>query len=458
MVDKHKIAQIKPVTDAVSPTFCLAKWHHTTIYLQTGETHSCYHPAPHAIPLYGLAENPSMLHNTPQKKLERKQMLEGKKPSGCQYCWKIEKLGPSYISDRHIRNASIYTADRLTDITAKTWEYDISPEYVEVSFGNECQMSCIYCHPKASSAWAKEISQHGLYLSSSEHQQFVPANIKKEETNPYVDAFWAWWPTIAPTLNILRITGGEPLLHTSMWKLLDYIDQHPQPHLELNINSNLSIKPALVDRLITKYNLLKQQDKIKWFELYTSLDTWGPKAAYIRNGLDLDLWEQNFDRFLRGAWVPVSFMITVNAMSISSFKSLLIKILEWRAVYNSKDHTKRQRVKFDTPHLKEPVLFDMRILPKVEYLPYLEDCMAFIEANCEDGNNRKFSNIELEKIRRIVDYMRNTALNDADLFTARKNFYNWISEHDKRYSKSFISTFPEMQNFWDICKDAAKHD
>lgn len=455
MVDKHKIDQTKPVTDAVSPTFCLAKWHHTTMYLQTGETHSCYHPAPHAIPLHGLAENPSMLHNTPQKKLERKQMLEGKKPSGCQYCWKIEKLGSSYISDRHIRNASIYTPERLAEITSNTWEHNISPEYVEVSFGNECQMSCVYCHPKASSAWAKEIAQHGPYMSSSEHQQFVPVNLKKEETNPYVDAFWSWWPTIAPTLNILRITGGEPLLHTSMWKLLDYIDQHPQPHLELNINSNLSIKPALVDRLITKYNLLKQQDKIKWFELYTSLDTWGPKAAYIRNGLDLDLWEQNFDRFLSGAWVPVSFMITVNAMSISSFKSLLVKILEWRSVYNSKDHTKRQRVKFDTPHLKEPVLFDMRILPKVEYLPYLEDCMAFIEANCEDGNNRKFSSIELEKIRRIVEYMRNTTLNDADLFAARKNFYHWISEHDKRYNKSFISTFPEMQDFWNICKDAA---
>lgn len=455
MVDKHKIDQVKPIIDAVSPTFCLAKWYYATIYLQTGETHSCYHPAPHTIPVHELSNNPSMLHNTPQKKLERKQMLEGRKPLGCQYCWKIEKLGPSYISDRYIRNANTYTAQRVTDVVNNGPDFDVMPEYLEISFGNECQMSCVYCHPKASSAWVKEITQHGPYLTSDDHKQYIPANLKKEEANPYVTAFWKWWPTIAPTLNILRVTGGEPLLHTSMWKLLDYIDQHPQPHLELKINSNLSVKSTLVDRLIAKYNTLKEQDKIKQFELYTSLDTWGPKAVYIRHGLDLDLWQQNFDRFLCESTASVSFMITVNAMSISSFKSLLIKMLEWRNIYNSTGTAKKQRVKFDTPHLKEPTLFDMRILPTDKYLPYLEDCLAFVTENCDDNDNRKFSSIELEKIRRIVEYMRSTMLSDKDLHAARRNFYCWITEHDQRHGKSFISTFPEMQDFWNICKDAA---
>ncbi len=453
MIDKTKIDQVMPLVDDISPTFCLAKWHHTTIYLQTGETHSCYHPAPHAIPMHELADNPSALHNTEQKKHERKQMLDGKKPLGCQYCWKIEKLGKNYISDRQIRNASIYTESRLAEIKEHGWNFNVTPEYVEISFGNECQMSCVYCHPKASSAWVKEIEKHGPYLSSSEHQQSIPANLKKEEYNPYVDAFWKWWPTLAPNLNILRITGGEPLLHTSMWKLLDYIDQNPQPHLELNINSNLSVKPALVDRLIKKYNLLKNNEKIKWFELYTSLDTWGPKAEYIRTGLDLSVWEKNFDTVLTNAWVPVSLMITVNLMSVSSFKSLLIKILEWRSTYNSKDTTKRQRIRFDTPHLKEPNMFDIRILPKESYVHYLEDCLLFVEQNLEDGNNRKFSQIEYDKIKRIVDYLKSSDLTDNIVNRSRKNFYNWVSEHDRRYDKSFVTTFPEMQDFWDLCKD-----
>ena len=53
------IQEVMKKTEAeMSPTFCMAKWHHTTIYLQTGETHSCYHPAPHRINLQEIKNNP----------------------------------------------------------------------------------------------------------------------------------------------------------------------------------------------------------------------------------------------------------------------------------------------------------------------------------------------------------------------------------------------------------------
>ena len=104
MQDKARIQKFIPIMNEISPTFCLAKWHHTTIYLQTGETHSCYHPAPHKIPLDEIIIDPSALHNTSQKKMERLEMLNGEKPSGCNYCWNIEALGEDYISDRKERN------------------------------------------------------------------------------------------------------------------------------------------------------------------------------------------------------------------------------------------------------------------------------------------------------------------------------------------------------------------
>ena len=160
MQDKARIEKFIPIMDEISPTFCLAKWHHTTIYLQTGETHSCYHPAPHKIPLEGLEENPSLLHNTPQKKAERQAMINGEKPSGCQYCWNIECMGKDYISDRKERNASIYTKERFEAIKADPMA-DVNPQYVEISFGNECNFKCGYCHPKHSSSYHKEIREIG---------------------------------------------------------------------------------------------------------------------------------------------------------------------------------------------------------------------------------------------------------------------------------------------------------
>jgi len=84
--------------------FCLAKWTQVTIHLQLGRTHSCHHPDTHPIPLVELNRNPSALHNTKFKKEKRKEMLEGKRPSECQYCWNVEDTS-SHYSDRIFKSS-----------------------------------------------------------------------------------------------------------------------------------------------------------------------------------------------------------------------------------------------------------------------------------------------------------------------------------------------------------------
>ena len=403
--------KIISIVDKTSPTFCLAKWHHVTLYLQTGETHSCYHPAPHKIDLAELKKNPSALHNTSIKKQERKEMLEGVQTKGCQYCWNIENMGPNYISDRHIKTASIFTEKRYKQIVDNPWDKNVNPEYIEISFGNECNFKCGYCHPKASSRFYNEIKQYGPVTSVKNHRCDIDWMdlYEREEKNPYVDAWWKWWPTARKTLSILRITGGEPLMHTSTWKLLTSLKEDPMPKLELNINSNLGVKPALVDKMVEYVNHLTVSKGIKRFKLYTSIDTWGPRAEYIRTGLDLKIWERNLDAYLKGTGQPISFMITFNILSVTTFKSLLEKILEWRSIYNQYNKTDQpQMVRFDTPYLKEPLQYDMNILPKKEFMKYMKESLKFMEQNVDDKDPNKFSEVEFEKFRRVVDYMATT--------------------------------------------------
>jgi pyruvate-formate lyase-activating enzyme len=459
MNQRQRIFEIKNITNQVSKTFCLAKWHHTTIYLQTGETHSCYHPSPHKIQLHEIAATPAALHNTAEKKNQRKQMLDGEKPGGCQYCWNIESMGDDYISDRLERNASIYTVERMTEITQNNWDYDINPEYVEVSFGSECNFKCGYCHPKHSSSYYKEIKDHGPYTMVKNHRNDIDwFKTYEEDSNPYVDAWWQWWPTMSKTLNILRITGGEPLLQQSTWRLLEDLDQNPLPNLELNINSNLGVKPILVQRLSEKVERLKTQGKIKSFKLFTSLDTWGERAEYIRTGLNLATWESNFKYYLNNTTCPVTFMITFNVLTVTTFKSLLEKILEWRSEYHWKEHPSddiKHRIRFDTPHLKEPLQYDMNILPKQEFMPYMHSTLEYIKLNIDDSQYDKFSEMEYEKFRRVVDYMENTTYSDQRLAEGMKDFYNWFNEYDIRRGTDFLETFPEYKNFYDMCKKYA---
>ena len=448
--ETDRIYEISKIANNVSPTFCLAKWHHTTIYLHTGQTHSCYHPRPHSIPLDELKENPSALHNTLHKKKERALMLTGEKPIGCQYCWNVESLSDTHISDRMIRNESIFTPKRLEEIKSNLWNFNINPEYVELAFSNECNFKCGYCHPMSSSSFHSEIKQHGPYDSVKNHRLdikwFKPYT---EDNNPYIAAWWEWWPELSKTLNILRITGGEPLMHKSTWRLFDSLRENPKPNLELNLNSNLGISSRLVEKLSDNVNDLLLNNKIKTFKLFSSMDTWGRRAEYLRTGLDLELWEKNLDIYLTKTNRPISIMCTFNILSVTSFIKFLEKILEWRTKYQNKLNPNGygRRIRFDTPYLKEPLQYDMLLLPKEEFLPYFDKILQFISDNQDEHDPTKFTDMEYEKFRRVRDYFATKNYDDSRIKEGRKDFYNWFTEYDRRRKVNLLDTFPEMKNF-----------
>ena len=110
-------------------------------------------------------------------------------------------------------------------------------------------------------------------------------------------------------------------------------------------------------------------------------------------------------------------------------------------------------VRFDTPYLKEPLQYDMNILPKEEFMPYMRESLKFMEANTDDHDIDKFSPVEFEKFRRVVDYMESTVYSDDKLIEGRKDFYNWFNTLDTRRGTDFLKTFPEMTNFYNRCKD-----
>ena len=457
--EQKRIKEIKiKVENEVGPTFCLAKWHHVTMYLQSGETHSCYHPQPHKIPLQELENNPSALHNTQHKKEERKLMLAGGKPSGCQYCWNIEAMGPDYISDRHIRNSSIFTEERYQQTAYGPWDQNINPEYIEINFGNECNFKCGYCHPKYSTSFFKEIEKFGPVTSVKNHRCDIDwmKLYQREDDNPYVDAFWKWWPDLRKTLNIIRITGGEPTLHSSTWKFLDQVEIDPMPWLEVNVNSNLGTKNVLIERLANKVKKLTDENKIKSFKLFTSMDTWGARAEYIRTGLDLEVWEKNFHTYLQNTNSPITFMITFNIFSVTTFKSLLEKFIEWRKKYGwyADIIDPQHRVRFDTPYLRDPIQYDMNLLPKEKFMPYMYEALDYMKNNLDDKRHDAFTSIEYEKFKRVVDYMAETHYNEEKLIEGRRDFYNWFNELDERRESDMLNVFPELLDFYRLCQEA----
>ena len=440
-----------------SPSFCFAKWYHSNIYFQTGETHSCYHPAPHPIDVKSIKKNPATLHNTDEKLKERHQMLNGVRPKGCQYCWNIEDLEKDLISDRHIRTGSLYSAERIAELKKAPLDPNLVPDYIEISFSNKCNFKCGYCHPKASSRFYKEIEEFGPYTTSKNHRCDIDwFKIYHEEDNPYLEAWWKWWPALSKKLAILRLTGGEPLLQNSTYKLINYISEFPNPNLEFNVNSNMGSANSIIAKFCDSINALIENQKIKKFKLFTSLDTWGPQAEYIRTGLDLLVFENNIEYFLKNTTQPLTLMVTFNIFSIPNFTFLLKKILEWRTKYSGAgtDYQDFHRIRFDISYLKEPLQYDINILPKDVFLPMLESSLDFMKSEIDDQRKDKFTFIEYQKLLRTYEYMKNTVYDNAKIKEGRSDFFNFFTEYDKRRKTDLLHAFPELIDFWELCKGA----
>ena len=216
--------------DKVSCSFCTAKWLQTTLYLQNGYNHSCHHPAPHKIPLEEVLQDPAALHNSIFKKEQRAKMINGIRPEECDYCWKIEDLNKGFRSDRHIKTTDTNWAwDRFDEIANANPRENVNPSYLEVSFSNVCNFACAYCSPDISSKWMEDVKKHGPYpvknVGAANSIEYLKSSGKypftHKEENPYVDAFWEWFPNVFKDLKVFRITGGEPLMSKDTWKLID---------------------------------------------------------------------------------------------------------------------------------------------------------------------------------------------------------------------------------------------
>lgn len=456
-MEKEKILELNAfVENQMSPTFCMAKFHYPTITLQTWETHSCHHTNVYQIPLEEVEKDPAALHNSSEAQRQRKKMLSGKWLSWCQYCNNIESMGKWHVSDRNYRNASIYTKDRLDQIKKEKHKVRVNPQYIEVSFWNQCNFKCWYCHPRVSSSFWNEIETFGPY-KNVENMDLDTKRItlwKDEDTNPYVKAWWKWWPELRKTLRTLRVTWGEPLLQKSTWNLLESISNNPLSDLNFHINTNLWIDNILVKKLNWYIKEFITKKKIKDFRLYTSIDTWWKKAEYIRTWLDIKVWEKNLDSYITTTWAPLHIMITYNMLSVTSFTELLKKILEWRSKYNTPRWM--QKIDFDIIYLYRPSQYDMHLLPKDEYVKFAYDSLEFMKENLEDWNNSNFSSTEYNKFKRVVDYMANSQYSKEKLINGRADFYNWFKEFDKRRNTDFASVFPEYTEFMNQCRKVAQ--
>lgn len=505
--------ETKEKLNQISPTMCMAKWLQVSMHLPQGLTQSCYHPPTHKVPLNELKVTPRALHNTHEKVKQRKQMWEGERPSGCQYCWNIEDApdGP-HLSDRHYRSSEWWVKDAWDEVVNGSWDENINPRYVEVNFNQACNFKCTYCSPHLSTEWEKEVNQFGPYdLVDGDHNNIgsltksglMPIGGKQSD-NPYIEAFWQWWPELYPELKVFRMTGGEPLMDKNTFKVLNYIkeQQYPNNDLELSITSNMCPpEQVLFDKFVNIISELENksvwndESKVdpnlgnwwlsyfKHFSLFVSVDSVGEQAEYIRTGLEFDRMLSNVKTFLNNTKrTEITFINTFNIMSIPNLKNFLRMILELRKEFGFENQKNisimppegadlnkfspavmkpKQRIWFDIPYLRYPDWMSAQnAVFYPELIDTLNDCVAFMEENVETDTYYKtyhgFKKYEIAKLKRDIAWIKSgKTISEEEINKRRANFYHYFTETDKRRDTNFAKTFPELTNWWKDCQHYA---
>jgi organic radical activating enzyme len=402
---------------------------------------SCHHPPAHLVDIDKVTTNPKLLHNTPQKKDDRARMIAGERPAGCEYCWKIEDMGRDAVSDR-VYKSRIYPIAALKEAYETPADQDVDLRTLEIAFDRTCQFACSYCNPAFSSTWVKDIRNNGPYMGlvSDGRNHFTHEHSSAQlyrfgETNPYVEAFFAWWESdLHRTLQELRITGGEPLMSAHTWRLIEWFKTNQgKSTTRLAINSNLGADVD-IDRLLASVQGLE-------VDIYTSQEATGTAAEYIRDGLDYAAWQANVVRLL-DAGVTVHCMCTINALCLGTLPQHLNYLVELKKKYG------KDKINFTLNILRFPS-FQSPLVLSADLREQFKNNLA--QWMVQHKGHSYLHEHEINHTQRLIDYLDVVKTPHSEAFDMPKlhnDFQEFYAQYDVRRRKNFVAAFPELETWY----------
>lgn len=386
-------------------TACVYKWGWNTFRLFNATSSSCHRVTPVAVSL----DEFNSLHNTPEVISDRKKMLNGIWPGrGCEYCENVEKQGG--VSDRLYHN----NIPGLTPVDFDaSGDQKVTPRIIEIYLTNTCDLACVYCLPIFSSRNNEELKKYGPY----------PVGIMPVQQITNRDQYFAkwldWLDKNYQHIDRLSILGGEPFLQKELWNILEFVSNRKNQNLTISINTNLNSNLSTVRRFVEACKDLIVNGKIKKVNINASLDCWGPQAEFVRNGLDLNRWQENFEYLITHKWLSISVHQVITSLSIGTALDLQQRIAEYKK-QNPKITQAYHVVADGLEEIYHPEIFGTNFFKnKLDNLlasyPITTDwdteSAKRLEGICLLMNNKQPDRVRLSKLRNtldMIDQRRNT--------------------------------------------------
>jgi len=400
-------------------TACQLKWAWSTILLPKGLTQSCHRIDPHPFDI-----NSFNFHNTEEKIRQRETMLDGQWPkSGCQYCENIERTGVGQ-SDRQffLQVPNLSPKELESDIRATK----VSPTILEVYIDNTCNLSCVYCIPELSSRIDNELKKHGRFEKNG---LILESTFQKENNFDEIqEKFWAWMRENAHTLERFHLLGGEPFYQRQFELFFDFFNTNPCPNLAFNIVTNLVITKNRLEKHVDRFKKLIIDKKLKQLDITVSIDCWGAQQEFVRYGLDLSKWQENFEYLISQRWVKLNINNTISVLTIKTLPELLDKLKDW---------TKDRKIEHYFSTTIYPSYMHPMILGATEFEEDFKTILSLMESETWRGGQAK------QYMEGIVATIQNSVYNKEETI----KLLTYLDELDRRRNTNWRELFPWLEKY-----------
>lgn len=404
--------------------FCIIPWIHLNTW-PNGNVYQCC--------ITNFRDNIGNLKNNTLKELwngehmknVRKQFLNGEQPKICSKCY--EQEDNDIFSFRHNAN---WTFEKHIDYAVNNTNEDGSLDemklrYWDFRFSNLCNMKCRMCGGHLSSMWNSD--EEKLYGKPSENPSVV-----NTQDNSIEDMFQILDEQI-DNVEEIYFAGGEPLIMDEHYYILEKLIEKKRFDVKLRYNTNL---------LKIKYKNWDNLELWKHFHLVqvmASIDGFGKRAEYIRKGTKWDAIDKNIKTLIASENVQFNISPTIQLMNIFHLPEFI-------------DYMFSCGMKINNMHLGN-VLTD----PKWYHINTLSSDDKKLVTEMLTNHLNKFDDYNKKKLSSyydgILSYL-NTGSDKSEDFKneVKKKFIQVTDALDGLREESFVATFPELINHYNMCK------
>ena len=230
----------------------------------------------------------------------RELMLTNQPDPGCSYCKSKEQIP----NQNHLRT---YINKKYPIENPWTRPPEPRIEFLEIRFGNYCNLSCIMCGAYASSSIATEYVRHRDKFEQRGfriHNEATLKTVRWWEEPGALDRLYA----LARDVKYIHFTGGEPMMIPEVVDILNSMD--PDQVIKVSMNTNLTKFNERIYTALSRFRLV---------QINASMEGIAEHNDYVRYGSQ---WQQLEEAVARLRTMPNVDLLPVHVLQHTSVFAL----------------------------------------------------------------------------------------------------------------------------------------